>query len=57
MHTGSKHIKKLLTGTKCFDVKMENSKAGRIWGILSLIDSVVSQQLFHKAKINAEMVF
>lgn len=42
---------------KCFDVKMENSKAGRIWGILSLIDSVVSQQLFHKAKINAEMVF
>lgn len=42
---------------KCFDVKMENSKAGRIWGILSLIDSVVSQQLFHEAKINAEMVF
>lgn len=57
MHTGSKRIKKLLTGMKCFDVKMENSRAGRIWGILSLIDSVVSQQLFHEAKINAEMVF
>lgn len=34
--------KKLLTGMKCFDLKMENSKAGRIWAILSLIDSVVS---------------
>lgn len=42
LHTRSKCIKKLLTGMKCFDVKMENSKAGRIWGILSLIDSVVS---------------
>ena len=57
VHTRSKSIKKLLTGMKCFDVKMENSRAGRIWGILRLIDSVVSQQLFHKAKINAEMVF
>ena len=36
------HFKKLLTGMKCFDLKMENSKAGRIWAILSLIDSVVS---------------
>lgn len=27
------HFKKLLTGMKCFDLKMENSKAGRIWAI------------------------
>lgn len=33
---------------KRFDVKMENSKAGRIWGILSLCG--FSEQLFHGLK-------
>lgn len=38
---GANAFKNLLTGIKSFDLEMENSKAGRIWGTLSLIDSVV----------------